>query len=590
MNADTDQPVQGYDPIPSGITLNLATLPTKNLNIRANTNPSVIGSVRFVYGGVTKTETAAPYAMAGDNSGNYNAWTPAAGAFAVTATGFSGANASGTAGAPVTLNLNVVNVSPTTSYSVGVTNGSGTGSYTAGASVTVTANPAPTGKIFSGWTSSYPLANPASATNTFSMPAQNVTLTANYADASAAYSATIYNGTGTGRYTVGGVVNITANAAPMGQVFDRWTGDVKYLSSVTAASTGFPMPATNIWITATYKAATTTTSTAVTGLTLVNADTGAPIAGFDPILSGTTLNLATLPTRRLNIRANTNTTSVGSVKFVYTGGTRVEETAPYAMTGKTSSTVYNPWTPAVGSFTVTATPYSGDAASGTTGTAKTVSFSVIDSSTGNVTPTPTAPTGTIPEERNGQVIVEAETFVSQEKTENRRWYITSTTQTPGVSPDGDPNHAGTASSGAYIEILPDTRRSHSDTLISGVNYSNTPGQVAIVKYSIKFNTPGRYYVWARIFSTTPEDNGMHVGVNGTWPSSGARMQWCDGKNTWFWNSAQRTDANHCGVLGKIWIDIPSAGTHTVAFSMREDGIEFDKFLLTTNPYLTRPTN
>jgi hypothetical protein len=114
--------------------------------------------------------------------------------------------------------------------------------------------------------------------------------------------------------------------------------------------------------------------------------------------------------------------------------------------------------------------------------------------------------------------------------------------------------------------------------------------VAVVKYSIKFNTPGRYYVWARIFSTTPEDNGMHVGVNGTWPASGARMQWCDGKNTWFWNSAQRTDAVHCGVLGKIWIDIPTAGTHTVAFSMREDGLEFDKFLLTTNPYLTRPTN
>ena len=590
MNADTDQPVQGYDPIPSGITLNLATLPTKNLNIRANTNPSVIGSVRFVYGGVTKTETAAPYAMAGDISGNYNAWTPAAGAFSVTATGFSGANASGTAGAPLTLNLNVVNVSPTSSYSVSVTNGTGGGSYTAGASVTVTANPAPTGKTFSGWTSTYPLPNPSSATNTFSMPAQIVTLTANYTDASGSYKAYIYNGTGTGNYTAGSVVNITANAAPLGQVFDRWTGDVRFLSSVTAASTGFPMPATTIWITATYKAATATVSTAVTGLTLVNADTGAPIAGFDPILSGTTLNLATLPTRRLNIRANTNPTSVGSVKFVYTGGTRVEETAPYAMTGRTSSTVYNAWTPAVGSFTVTATPYDADAASGTPGTAKTVSFSVIDSSTGSVTPPPPPPTSGIPEEKNGQVIVEAENFVSQEKTTNRRWYLTSTTQTPTVTPDGDPNHAATASGGAYIEILPDTRRSHTDQLISGVNYSDAPGQVAIVKYSIKFNTPGRYYVWARIFSTTPEDNGMHVGVNGTWPASGMRMQWCNGKNTWYWNSAQRTAANHCGDPGKIWIDIPTAGTHTVQFSMREDGIEFDKFLLTTNPALPRPTN
>lgn len=590
INADTDQPVQGYDPIPSGITLNLATLPTKNLNLRANTNPSVIGSVRFVYGGVTKTETVAPYAMAGDTTGNYNAWVLAVGAFSVTATGFSGANASGTAGAPLTLSLNIVNVSPTTSYSVSVANGSGGGSYTAGASVTVTANPAPTGKIFTGWTGNYALPNPSAATNKFSMPAQNVTLTANYADASASYSAYVYNGSGSGRYSVGSVVNVTANTAPIGKVFDRWTGDVKHLSSVTAASTAFPMPSTNIWITATYKDATTTTSTAVTGLSLVNADTGAAISGFNPILPGATINLATLPTRRLNIRANTNPAAVGSVKFVYTGGSRMEDTAPYAMTGKTSATTYNAWTPAVGSFTVTATPYSEASAAGTAGTAATATFSVIDSSTGGSTPPPPPSTGGIPEEKNGQVIVEAEKFVSQEKTENRRWYLTSTTQTPNVTPDGDANHAANASGAAYIEILPDTRRSHSDTLISGVNYSNTPGQVAVLKYSVKFNTPGRYYVWARIFSTTSEDNGMHVGVNGAWPSSGARMQWCDGKNTWFWNSAQRTDANHCGVLGKIWIDIPTAGTHTIMFSMREDGTEFDKFLLTTNPYLPRPTN
>jgi hypothetical protein len=34
--------------------------------------------------------------------------------------------------------------------------------------------------------------------------------------------------------------------------------------------------------------------------------------------------------------------------------------------------------------------------------------------------------------------------------------------------------------------------------------------------------------------------------------------------------------------------VPSAGLHEIQFSMREDGFEFDKFLLTTNREFARP--
>ena len=61
------------------------------------------------------------------------------------------------------------------------------------------------------------------------------------------------------------------------------------------------------------------------------------------------------------------------------------------------------------------------------------------------------------EEIGGIVAVEAEHFAIQTEMKPRKWYITSTTQTPKISPDGDENHTGSASAGAYIEILPDTR-------------------------------------------------------------------------------------------------------------------------------------
>jgi hypothetical protein len=60
------------------------------------------------------------------------------------------------------------------------------------------------------------------------------------------------------------------------------------------------------------------------------------------------------------------------------------------------------------------------------------------------------------------------------------------------------------------------------------------------------------------------------------------MQWCEGKNQWTWASKQRTDANHCGEPYHIFLDVDTKGEHTVQFSMREDGFEFDKFILTTD--------
>ena len=95
-----------------------------------------------------------------------------------------------------------------------------------------------------------------------------------------------------------------------------------------------------------------------------------------------------------------------------------------------------------------------------------------------------------------------------------------------------------ASGGAYLEVLPDTRRTHGDKLINGQNFINEPGKMAVLSYKVHFSNPGRYYVWARTHSTGTEDNGLHVGLDGTWPESGQRMQWT-AKRTWYWDSKQK---------------------------------------------------
>lgn len=192
------------------------------------------------------------------------------------------------------------------------------------------------------------------------------------------------------------------------------------------------------------------------------------------------------------------------------------------------------------------------------------------------------------EEVDGLVAVEAEDFSRQSKDDIRRWYVTGKESSGAPGPDGDPSHADSASGEAYLEALPDTRRTHSDKLIHGENFSNEPGKMAVLDYRVHINTPGRYYVWARAYSTGPEDNGLHVGLNGEWPESGQRLQWCEGKNTWRWESRQRTNEQHCGEPHKIYLDIEKPGLHVVSFSMREDGFEFDKWLMTLDRELERP--
>lgn len=118
----------------------------------------------------------------------------------------------------------------------------------------------------------------------------------------------------------------------------------------------------------------------VTHFTLINADTDQPISGFDPLQNGAILNLGGLPTRNLSIRADTDPPGVGSVRFEYDGDKdyRIENAAPYCIAGDGPGGDYLPWTPAVGTHSLRAVPYTGADAAGTAGEGLTIAFSVVD--------------------------------------------------------------------------------------------------------------------------------------------------------------------------------------------------------------------
>ena len=68
------------------------------------------------------------------------------------------------------------------------------------------------------------------------------------------FTLTVNNGTGSGSYTAGTIVDIVADPAPAGQEFDQWTGEVGIIDDASAASTTLTMPEGDATVTATYKA------------------------------------------------------------------------------------------------------------------------------------------------------------------------------------------------------------------------------------------------------------------------------------------------------------------------------------------------
>ncbi len=102
--------------------------------------------------------------------------------------------------ATITLNAVARPTPPPTKYLVSVSGGIGGGEYAEGDTVTITAT-VPSGQRFTGWTvneGGVTLADASSATTTFTMPAQNVTVTANFQSNSSGGSS---SGGGGGSYT-----------------------------------------------------------------------------------------------------------------------------------------------------------------------------------------------------------------------------------------------------------------------------------------------------------------------------------------------------------------------------------------------------
>ena len=221
--------------------------------------------------------------------------------------------------------------------------------------IKVTANTAPTGKVFDTWVITGLDTTGMDLTKTeitFNMPANAVEIKATYREVK--YTVSVTGGTGGGVYVAGTSVTLTANTPGVGERFTGWTIEGISGLDTTQTSLTFNMPAGNVTATANYEdieytvtvnGGTTDKSKAIFGESVtITADeptTGQRftgwtidgISGLDTTQASLTFNMP-----NGNVTATANYKDIEYTVTV-TGGTVDKSTAKYGDTVTITATV-----------------------------------------------------------------------------------------------------------------------------------------------------------------------------------------------------------------------------------------------------------
>ncbi|MCA9938267.1 MAG: hypothetical protein KC418_06475, partial [Anaerolineales bacterium] len=90
-----------------------------------------------------------------------------------------------------------------------------------------------------------------------------------------------------------------------------------------------------------------------------------------------------------------------------------------------------------------------------------------------------------------------------------------------------------------------------------------------LQYQVYFSTPGDYVVWGAGAAVNAGSDSLHIGINGTPALSLTGFPW----QQWGWTNQTTT-----GLTATL--NIPAPGLYTITLWAREDGLRFDRLLLT----------
>ncbi len=171
------------------------------------------------------------------------------------------------------------------------------------------------------------------------------------------------------------------------------------------------------------------------------------------------------------------------------------------------------------------------------------------------------------QETGGKVVIEAESFTSRTAgtgaATGKTFNLLHDDTAGGTQPDTD---AASGDLGLIAEFNESNLNNN-----NGANVGNSLVGPR-VDYEINFDTPGIYRVFLRMRAPVPNDNSLHVGLDGIAVSLGGFGVGVTGTD-WAW-----VDDVVSGTQN-IAVNVTTAGRHTLNLWMREDGVQIDKIVL-----------
>jgi hypothetical protein len=106
INADTDYPIPGFEPIQDGAIINYQTLPTRKINIRIDPSPYLVDSLQVEFDGdlSLQTDDTYPFSVWGEINGDFKAITPDLGEHTLKVTPYN----NGKEGNPLTIKFTLI--------------------------------------------------------------------------------------------------------------------------------------------------------------------------------------------------------------------------------------------------------------------------------------------------------------------------------------------------------------------------------------------------------------------------------------------------------------------------------------------------
>ena len=344
VDADTNQDIM--EPT-EGSVIDVSSLPTENLNIRANATRDV-GSVFLQLSGTqnkSQMENIAPFALFGDINGNYARGTFNPGEYTLSATPYSARNKGGTEGRTLSVMFEFSEDSDILSVNSFVL-------------------------VDADTNQDIMEINDGEVIDISSLPTENLNIRANATpDAGSVFLQL------SGTQNKSQMENI-APFALFGDINGNYARGTfnpgEYTLSATPYSARNKGGTEGRTLSVMFEFSEDSDILSVNSFVLVDADTNQDIMEIN---DGEVIDISSLPTENLNIRANA-TPDVGSVFLQLSGvlnKSRIESVVPYSLFGDTNGNyaggAFDP-----GSYTLTATPYSAGGRGGTMGSTATINF------------------------------------------------------------------------------------------------------------------------------------------------------------------------------------------------------------------------